>query len=234
MITDIHAHTHYSNCGRDNPEELILEMIKKGVEVFGISDHNYGIGSRRKEYLKLLTSLSEKYKDKIQILKGIEINTMADCNNFREPPTNAFDYCLVEHLGLQNSVMNNDIISFVKDYGCVVGIAHTDIFAFTEQTGQDAYKYIKSLAEAGIFWELNVNYDSIHGYNEHQYVKNFFTNKEQQQIVKDTGLYISVGFDGHRMEDYLIDRVKNANEFIINKGFNHAVDYIMAHTNKKV
>jgi len=78
---------------------------------------------------------------------------------------------------------------------------------------------------------MNVNYDSIHGYHEHQYVKRFFTDKEQQEIVKDAGLYVSVGFDGHRMEDYLVKRVKDANDFILSEGINHAVTLILNNKN---
>jgi histidinol phosphatase-like PHP family hydrolase len=227
MISDIHSHTYYSACGRDNPEDLVLEMINQGVEIFGICDHNGGIADRRDEYLHMLSNLSEKYKDKIKILKGIEMNTLAEYPNFRTPPSSKFDYCLIEHLDLPSSIMKGDIVSFTKDYPCPKGIAHTDLFAFIENTGRDAYKYLKSLAEANIFWEMNVNYDSIHGYHEHQYVKRFFQNKDQQKIIKDAGLYISVGFDGHRMEDYLVKRVKEANDFILSEGINHAVNLII-------
>ena len=36
----------------------------------------------------------------------------------------------------------------------------------------------------------------------------FFKNTEQQEIVKKSGIRLSVGFDGHRVEDYLPERIK--------------------------
>ena len=64
------------------------------------------------------------------------------------------------------------------------------------------------MADENIFWEMNVSYDSIHNYHQHQYFLDFFENEEQQDIVRRSGARISVGFDGHRVEDYLPERVK--------------------------
>ena len=66
------------------------------------------------------------------------------------------------------------------------------------------------MAERGIFWEMNVSYDSIHNYREHQYVKDFFDSEFLQDMVRRSGMRLSVGFDGHRVEDYLPDRVADA------------------------
>ena len=38
----------------------------------------------------------------------------------------------------------------------------------------------------------------------------FFEDEEQQAIVRESGVRLSVGFDGHRLTDYLPDRVKAA------------------------
>ena len=35
----------------------------------------------------------------------------------------------------------------------------------------------------------------------------FFKNEEQQAIVRESGVRLSVGFDGHKVEDYLPERV---------------------------
>ena len=42
MTQDLHSHTYFSACGADDPELLILKAIESGIDVFGISDHNYG------------------------------------------------------------------------------------------------------------------------------------------------------------------------------------------------
>ncbi len=211
---DIHSHTRYSDCGRDEPRVIIEAAIAGGITHFGISDHNYGIGERKEEYLKEINSLKEEYKDRITLYCGIEIAT---CNDFRAPKEgedfSAFDYCLLEHIDNDNSVAT-DLFDFAASLGCPVGIAHTDMFAYCEKKGFDPLEFFTKMAEAGIFWEMNVNYDSIHGFREHGYVLEFMNNEEQQRIIRESGVRITVGFDGHRVEDYLPDRVIQMNDFL--------------------
>ena len=40
----------------------------------------------------------------------------------------------------------------------------------------------------------------------------------QQELVLKTGIEITVGFDGHRVEDYLPSRVIDMNNFLQSKG----------------
>ena len=223
MKIDLHSHTKYSNCGRDDPEQLILKMIENGVEIFGICDHNYGIGDREKEYLKEIRALQEKYARKIKIFCGIEICTRPGLEHAKGKTFSEYDYCIIEDLDNPASVMQGDIINYTKDFACPVGIAHTDLFKFISDKGLDCQKYLNDLALAGIFWELNVNYDSIHRYNEHEYVKTFFMDKIQQDLVRKAGLHVSVGFDGHRMEDYQVERVEKANAFLEQNNLLNAV-----------
>ena len=53
MIQDLHSHTYYSFCGKDRPEEIVEAAIAGGVELFGICDHNYGIGYAQKSVYDL-------------------------------------------------------------------------------------------------------------------------------------------------------------------------------------
>ena len=53
MIQDLHSHTYYSLCGKDRPEEIVEAAIAGGIELFGICDHNHGIGNGRREIFKL-------------------------------------------------------------------------------------------------------------------------------------------------------------------------------------
>lgn len=226
MKIDLHSHTHYSHCGQDEPEKLILNMIEKGVETFGICDHNYGIGDREESYLKEIRHLQKKYADKIKIFCGIEICTRPGLEPLDGKTYSEYDYCLIEDLDNPSSVMKGDIISYTKNFECCVGIAHTDLFKFISDKKLDCKKYLKDLAAANIFWELNVNYDSIHRYREHEYLKEFFKNEFQQKMVKESGLCVSVGFDGHRLEEYDVDRVEKANRMIYSANIINAVNML--------
>ena len=119
----------------------------------------------------------------------------------------------MEHADNDNSIIT-DLFDFAESLGCPVGIAHTDMFAYCERKGLDPFSFFTQMAKHCVFWEMNVNYDSIHGYREHGYVLEFMNNEEQQRIIKESGVRVTVGFDGHKVEDYLPERVKNMNDFL--------------------
>jgi hypothetical protein len=52
----------------------------------------------------------------------------------------------------------------------------------------------------------------------------FFKNPEQQAIVRESGVRLSVGFDGHRVEDYLPDRIADYCKKIEGMGIGLAFD----------
>lgn len=224
MIQDLHAHTYYSFCGSDSPNAVVETAIAGGVELLGITDHNYGIGYARldvyeskssdlspgygqalKRYYDHIQLIKEKYADRITILCGIEIATVKQ-QKLPLPPdadVSFFDFCLIEHLDkMEESITGGNLFAFANRCGCPTGIAHTDMFAFIQSIGVDPLTYFSKMAEMNIFWEMNVNLDSIHRGHEHSYMLDFFKNREQQDIVRRSGVQLSVGFDGHRIQDY--------------------------------
>lgn len=231
MIQDLHSHTYYSFCGKDSPETVVEAAIAGGIELFGITDHNCGAGLGCEQFFHALPDalpesygrfslrryfdhinlIKEKYADRIRILRGIELTGSLNRPKYSLPhaeDVSFFDYCLVENPDLENSIIGRDLFTFAERCGTpTVGVAHTDMFAFINTLGEKPYDYFRRMAERHIFWEMNVSYDSIHGYREHPYVLRFFEDEEQQAIVRESGVRLSVGFDGHRVEDYLPDRI---------------------------
>lgn len=235
MIQDLHSHTYYSFCGGDTPEQVAEAAIKGGIDVLGITDHNTGVCYCRldfytapdaqrfggtaertlRRYYDHINLIREKYADKIEIKRGIELNTTDDGRN--PLPDNAdisyYDYCLVECLDSDCTVTRGDIFAYAKRCGTpLVGIAHTDLFRHIRSRGEDPYEYFCRMAEENIFWEMNVSYDSIHNYRVHGYMLDFFADEEKQDIVRRSGALVSIGFDGHRVGDYLPDRIREYNE----------------------
>ena len=229
MIHDLHSHTYYSFCSKDNPKDVIEAAISGGIEMLGICDHSYGIAVQRdylpncvrglwisdyqrsiNAYLDLLILLKEKYQKRIEIKCGIEIPTrnisyilLPD-----EIDISRFDYCLIEHIDYADTVVKN-IFDFAKRCGCErVGLAHTDIFSYLEQKNINKLDFFTEMANAGMFWELNVNYDSVHHFREHEYVERFLADENMQEIVIKSGVRLSIGFDGHRVEEYAPEKVK--------------------------
>ena len=79
---DLHMHTTFSD-GKNTPEEMVQEAIRKGLETVGISDHSSGdpVGmtlARSTEYKKEIARLKEKYAGQIRVLCGLERDFMTD------------------------------------------------------------------------------------------------------------------------------------------------------------
>ena len=232
MLQDLHSHTYYSFCGKDTPEAIVEAAIAGGLDTFGITDHNYGVGYARhsvfcatanmelnnyertlRRYYDHINLIKQKYADRIHLLRGIEICTLKSEQhpNFSLPDgadISYFDYCLIENLDASTSITGGDLFAYAKKLGTpVTGVAHTDLFAHIARLGADPLDYFKRMADGNIFWEMNVSYDSIHGYREHKYFLDFFADEKKQEIIRKSGVRVSVGFDGHRVEDYLPERV---------------------------
>jgi len=232
MLQDLHSHTYYSFCGKDTPEAIVEAAIAGGLDTFGITDHNYGVGYARhsvfcatanmeldnyertlRRYYDHINLIKEKYAGKINVLRGIELCTLkSEQHPNSSLPDGAdisyFDYCLIENLDASTSITGGDLFAYAKKLGTpVTGVAHTDLFAHIARLGEDPLDYFKRMADGNIFWEMNVSYDSIHGYREHKYFLDFFADEKKQEIIRKSGVRVSVGFDGHRVEDYLPERV---------------------------
>lgn len=239
MIQDLHSHTYYSFCGGDDPEDVVRAAIDGGIELFGICDHNHGIINATtnvffgapadlpcvaertlKRYFDHMELIRQKYEDKIRILRGIELCTRDLPRHYLpdDADISYYDYCLIENIDLEGSVTHNDLFAYAKRCGCVCGVAHTDMFEFIRSRGEDPLEYFTRMAEAGIFWEMNVNLDTIHKGHVHEYMLKFFEDKEQQRIARESGVRLSVGFDGHRVADYKPERIRDYCERISDMG----------------
>lgn len=246
MIQDLHAHTYYSFCSKDRPETVVETALAGGIEQLGICDHNYGVGCARADfcwnmgtrldadygdtlvrYFDHMNYIREKYAKKIKILCGIEICTLKGKDSYALPDktdVSFFDFALLENLDHPQSITNGDLFAYARRCGCPVGVAHTDMFSFIQSQGEEPHRYFRKMAENGIFWEINVNYDSLHGFKQHDYATEFFKNKTQQEIVKSSGVRLSVGFDGHIAKEYKAQRIRTACKLIKDAGIRLAFD----------
>lgn len=82
MIVDMHNHTSLCNHAEGSVEEYIEQAIKNNTEYYGFSDHapmdfdpKYRMSfSDMSSYEKEILDAKEKYKDKIEILLGYEVD----------------------------------------------------------------------------------------------------------------------------------------------------------------
>lgn len=82
MIVDLHNHTVLCNHAEGTMDEYILQAIDSGTKTFGFSEHapmdfdpHYRAGFEEMDfYEKSVKDLQKKYKEKIEILLGYEVD----------------------------------------------------------------------------------------------------------------------------------------------------------------
>ncbi len=92
---DFHMHTTFCD-GKNTPEEMVISAIEKGMTKLGICVHSYQFfdesfcikKDEQKNFLSEISHLKEKYKDKIKIYSGAELEY------YSEFDTSGFDYVI--------------------------------------------------------------------------------------------------------------------------------------------
>lgn len=99
--SEVHIHTKYGD-GINTPEEMIEAALKKGYTLLGFSEHSPIPGEKwaMKEtdepyYREEIAALKEKYKDRITILCGLELDS------FSEPPKEKYDFIIGSVHGIE-------------------------------------------------------------------------------------------------------------------------------------
>ena len=82
MLQDLHMHTIFSD-GKNTPEEMVQEAIRRGLDTVGISDHSSGdpCGMTLADsvrYREEIARLKRKYAGQIRVLCGLERDYMTD------------------------------------------------------------------------------------------------------------------------------------------------------------
>lgn len=95
-LQNLHIHTTYAD-GKDSPEEIVLEAIRKGFHSIGFSEHTYMEFSdypyqmtvdKMDEYKAEIHRLKKKYKSQIELFCGLEYDLFSDVD------TTGFDYVI--------------------------------------------------------------------------------------------------------------------------------------------
>ena len=203
-VTDLHNHTIFSYDGSNTPEEIIENAILCGVDVIGITDHQFSIGDRLPEYYQYIQSCKIRYADKIRVLCGLEIGTRPSPPQSLPASSEFFDYVLFESLDDERAMDFYEFIEWRRLFKCKAGLAHTDIFKLGERYGTD----IPGVMRANdIFWELNTS-------GNYPYYYDFLTNEKKRRAVAESGIEVSIGSDTHYIAEYRKTQIRRANELL--------------------
>lgn len=190
-FSDFHIHTTYCD-GSDSAENIVKEAINKNIKRIGFSGHSYTFfdesycmtESGTKEYKAEIARLKEKYKDKIEILCGVEQDY------YSKAPTDGYDYVIgsVHYLKADGEYFPIDesadilLAAAKKHYG-------GDIYALAE----DYFETVSHIKGADIIG----HFDLITKFNE---VQKLFDEKNERYVAAykkavDTLLIQNVPFE---------------------------------------
>lgn len=188
-------HTHTFRCGHALPnkdEEYVLKAIELGYKNLGFSDHGpfkniidegmrMDFNNGFKDYLSSILSLKEKYKDKININIGLEIEYIKERDSYYKELLDLYhlDYLIIgQHMKYDNEA--NKIFYFRKDdrlsdfikykddlinginSGYFIYVAHPDLFfnhisKITPEIDQTIEEICLAALKKDIPLEININ-----------------------------------------------------------------------------
>lgn len=224
-------HTHTTLCGHaklEDNENYVIEAINNNFKILGFSDHapfpkiHHTIMRMDfktfPSYIDMIQGFKEKYKDKIKILIGLEIEYYEDRNNYYLSLLKDYklDYLILgQHCYYEKDICfhyyhdHNDyegINRYVDDLikGMKTGffsyICHPDLFMqnvtlWNEKTIEVSKRIISAANELNLPLEININ-GFINGviYNNSYFKypdKNFF------KLAKEMGSKFVFGIDAH-------------------------------------
>lgn len=203
-IIDLHNHTTFSYDGSNTPEEIIENAIAHGIDVIGITDHQFSINGRLEEYYRYIRRCQEKYKNKIKVLCGLEIGTRPSPQDLLASSCEKFDYVLFECLDDGRAMDFYEFLEWRRLFKCKVGLAHTDIFRLSEFYGLDM---IKEMKKANIFWEINTS-------GNYSYYYDLISNDKKRERIAKSKIEVTVGSDTHWIGEYRYSQLLSANELL--------------------
>ncbi len=206
-LTDLHNHTTFSYDGECAPEEIVEHAAKCGLNVVGITDHQFSIDDLG-AYHRKIKSLKKKYFGRITVLEGLEIGTRPHPRNLLASVLEDFDYVLFESLDHERGMDLYEFVEWRRLFECKTGLAHTDIFALEERYGIDMIALMKS---EHIFWEWNLS-------GHYPYFEQFLQNPAQMERVAKSGIEISIGSDTHQLSNFNMEKLVEAHRLLAKLG----------------
>lgn len=225
MLVDLHNHTPLCNHAEGTVDEYVEAAIKKGIKYFGFSDHapmyfdpNYRMSFDEMDlYERMVNDAKLKYKDKINVLLGYEVDYLK--NHMDERVLNAdVDFLIgsvhfIDDWGFDNPefigrYQHEDIDEIWQKYfdaieemaGCgkfdIVG--HLDlikVFKFLPKKDIRliASSALKAIKKADLVLEINMS-------GLRKPIEQPYPSKELLEVAYSLDIPITFGSDAHKPE----------------------------------
>jgi histidinol-phosphatase (PHP family) len=245
-MIDIHNHTPLCKHAVGEPEEYIKKAIGKNIKIYGFADHapmefdeKYRMNfDDMDNYENKIKSLKEKYKDKIKIVLGYEVDFTPYVDK-RILERNV-DYLIgsvhfLDNWGFDNPEFirewkNRDVDDVYREYFSKIEdlaksrlfdiVGHLDlvkVFGFKPKKNikDIAKNAIKEIKKSGMAVEINTS-------GLRKPVKEIYPSTELLEMIRDEGIDITFSSDAHKPQDvgYKLNEAINLAK---NLGFTEAV-----------
>lgn len=172
MKADYHMHTSFSADSDTTPEEMIQAAIQKGLQTICITDHHdidyVGFLLDFEAYIPALQELREKYRDKIEVLIGMEFGMQPHLGGQLKQLTERYPFDFV--IGSLHSIDGKDPY-------------HGEIFL--DKTDESVYRRAFELTLENI--RKSPDFDSL---GHMDYVVRYGTNREQEYSYQKYADYL--------------------------------------------
>lgn len=240
-------HTHHELCGHAMGfcEDYTKEAIKHNYTELGFSDHapNDGVYDERvrmktsetDQYLNDIQFVKEKYKDKITILSGFEVEFFYNHEEYLEDLSNKVDYLILgQHYvsfskdlkGLMSGfgLHTKEQIELYRDYVCdgmrtkhFKMLAHPDLYMhgyieWDETAEAVARDIIKTAKETNTILEFNANGFRKEKKQSKSGMVRTYPNTEFFKLVKEYNCEVLISSDCHTPEQLNDSAITKAEE----------------------
>lgn len=225
---DYNYHTHTERCGHANgeDEQYVLAAIEAGFKVIGFSDHipfksvihpsermNY---DQIDDYINSIECLKVKYKDKIEIKLGFELEYFPEYNEYYKEMLARCDYLIcgqhnkvLDHYSYDQFANDEDVIVYANqvkaamESGLISFIAHPDYFMLGRRTWTPACdEAARIIAQAAVknnvALEINLNGIRYGKYNYHDLQAYPYPFRSFWEIVSNYDVECLYSFDAHK------------------------------------
>jgi histidinol-phosphatase (PHP family) len=243
-MTKINYHTHHYLCrhASGNVDDYVLEAIKNGYKILGMSDHGplpceppferMSYKEFEEIYLKQIEDAKTKYQNKLQILKGLEIEYIYNYDSFYKDLLTKVDYLILachyysgDELTMKYKGSGNvndsskleeytDLAVAALNTGYFKIFAHPDIFMtsypyFDSHAKECSKRIIEAAIKNNVVLEFNANglrkgkRKFENGDEDYSYpCKNFWN------LVSEMNAEVTIGSDCHEpklLHDYYVE-----------------------------
>ncbi len=212
---NLHNHSTFSD-GSFTPEFIIKKAIEYRLNYIAITDHYLTSKTRSmsdevlENYITQMEELKEKYRNRIRVLSGVEIDASrrTDFHRMRYDLLNSMDIVLFEYVNddVWGGMHLWELFDVFDRIEVPIGLAHSDINVNFRDIDYNAL--LQVLEDHGIFVELCPSQrNSKFGRPFYRFAVDFF------RILSDTDVMVSIGTDAHTRPEEIGD-IQDAVQFV--------------------